>query len=70
MVVRLGQVAEVGAADPAERVAPFVTALLDVRDQARERKDFATSDAVRDELVAAGIELRDTPQGTTWHLLP
>lgn len=70
MVVRLGQVAEVGAADPAERAAPFVTSLLAVRDRARAAKDFATADTVRDELVAAGVELRDTPQGTTWHLLP
>ena len=70
MVVRLGQVAEVGAADPAERVAPFVDALLAVRDRARAAKDFATSDQVRDDLAAAGIELRDAPEGTSWHLLP
>ena len=70
MVVRLGQVAEVGATDPAERVAPFVLALLAVRDRARSAKDFATSDLVRDDLAAAGIELRDAPEGTSWHLLP
>lgn len=70
MVVRLGQVAEVGAADPAKRVAPFVASLMAVRDRARESRDFATADTVRDELTAAGVELRDTPQGTTWHLLP
>lgn len=70
MVVRLGQVAEVGAADPAARVSPFVEALLALRDQARERRDFATADAVRDDLIAAGVELRDTPEGTSWHLLP
>lgn len=70
MVVRLGQVAEVGAGDPAERVAPFVTALLAVRDRARAAKDFAAADVVRDDLAAAGIELRDTPEGTSWHLLP
>jgi hypothetical protein len=70
MVVRLGEAAEVGVADPAERVAPFVLALLSVRDRARAAKDFATSDAVRDDLTAAGVELRDTPEGTSWHLLP
>lgn len=70
MVVRLGQVAEIGAGDPAERVAPFVDALLAVRTRARAAKDFATSDLVRDDLVGAGIELRDGPEGTSWHLLP
>ena len=70
MVVRLGQVAEVGAADPAERIAPFVASLVAVRDRARAARDFAASDAVRDDLAAAGVELRDTPEGTSWHLLP
>ena len=70
MVVRLGQVAEVGAADPAERIAPFVDALLAIRDRARAARDFATSDQVRDDLAGAGIELRDAPEGTSWHLLP
>lgn len=70
MIVRLGQVAEVGAADPSERIGPFVDALLSVRDRARAAKDFATSDQIRDDLAAAGIELRDAPEGTSWHLLP
>jgi cyanophycinase-like exopeptidase len=70
MVVRLGQVAELGAGDPAERVRPFVDALLAVRDRARAARDFAVSDQVRDDLAAAGIELRDAPEGTSWHLLP
>jgi cysteinyl-tRNA synthetase len=36
------------------------------RQAAREQKDFATSDRIRDELAAEGIELVDTPTGTTW----
>jgi cyanophycinase-like exopeptidase len=70
MVVHLGEVAEVGAADPAERIAPFVTSLLAVRERARANRDFATADAVRDDLTAAGVEVRDSGEGTSWHLLP
>jgi cyanophycinase-like exopeptidase len=68
LVVRLGELAERGAADPADAVAPFVEALLAVRTGARENKDFATSDLVRDRLVAAGVEVRDAPDGTSWTL--
>jgi cysteinyl-tRNA synthetase len=39
---------------------------LAARIEARLRRDFAAADAVRDELQAAGIELEDGPEGTTW----
>ena len=68
LVVRLGELAERGAADPAEQVAPFVDALLAVRAAARDAKDFATSDLVRDRLVGAGVEVRDAADGTSWSL--
>ena len=34
--------------------------------RAREEKDFATSDEIRDELLSDGIAVRDTPSGTVW----
>ncbi len=68
LVVRLGELAERGAADPEQAVGPFVDALIDVRRAARDAKDFATSDLVRDRLTAAGIEVRDTAGGTEWTL--
>jgi cysteinyl-tRNA synthetase len=40
--------------------------LIDKRNAARKDKDFATADAVRDELAAAGIKIEDGPEGTTW----
>ena len=43
-----------------------IRALIDKRNVARTEKDFATADAVRDELAAAGIRIEDGPAGTTW----
>jgi hypothetical protein len=68
MVVRLGSLAQVGARDPRAAVEPLVEALLAVRARARVERDFATSDQVRDRLAAAGVEVRDTPDGPSWHL--
>ncbi len=59
-------VEEAGASGDRRRSEALVTALLDLRRQARESKNFALSDQIRDQLAAAGVELRDGPQGTSW----
>jgi cysteinyl-tRNA synthetase len=38
------------------------------RQTARERKDFAASDSIRDGLAALGITIEDTPQGPRWSI--
>jgi cyanophycinase-like exopeptidase len=68
MVVRLGELARSGAADPAEALAPLVEAVLAARQSARAAKDFATSDVLRDALLAGGVEVKDTPEGSSWSL--
>ncbi|MBD5646798.1 MAG: cysteine--tRNA ligase [Desulfovibrio sp.] len=45
-----------------------VEELLAKRAEARAARDFAGSDALRDELSALGVSVRDTPQGQEWDL--
>jgi cysteinyl-tRNA synthetase len=49
-------------------VDALVTSLLESRARARAEEDFATADAIRDQLVAAGVTLEDTPHGPLWSL--
>ncbi len=69
MVVRLGQLAAV-ARDPAGSIGVYVQILLELRQRARAARDYASSDWIRDQLTAAGIETRDTPDGAAWQLAP
>ncbi len=46
----------------------LVALALQQRAAARERKDFASADAIRDQIAALGVILEDTPQGTRWSL--
>ena len=69
MIVRLGALAEVGARDPAEVVGPFVETILGARMAAREQRRWADADELRDGLIALGVEVQDSPQGTSWRLL-
>jgi len=58
----------VGGADDAyvHAIDSLVASLLEQRQQARETKDFAAADRVRDQLGAAGIEIEDTARGARW----
>jgi cysteinyl-tRNA synthetase len=68
LVLELAAAARDGLADPATRIAPLVDALLERRAAARSARDFATADALRDRLAAAGVEVRDGPSGAVWSL--
>ena len=46
--------------------ADEIEARIEARREARARKDWAAADAIRDELAALGIELRDAGDGTRW----
>ena len=49
-------------------VDSLVRLVLDQRQAARARKDYATADALRDELKQAGLAIEDTPHGPRWEL--
>jgi hypothetical protein len=66
MIVRLGAAATEGVRDVREVLGPVVEAALAARVVARSEKAFAVSDAIRDGLAGAGIEVRDTPDGAEW----
>ena len=46
-----------------------ILAKIEERKEAKKNKDFATADAIRDELLVKGIKLIDTREGTTYEIL-
>jgi cysteinyl-tRNA synthetase len=79
-LIRLGRVLGLFASVPADWLAAqaqrrlagstldaaAITALIAERQAARKNRDFARADQIRDELVAQGIELLDSKDGTSW----
>ena len=51
-----------------EAYGKVVDMVLDLRAKAKAAKDWATSDRIRDDLAAAGFEVKDTKDGVTWKL--
>ncbi|MCR5644400.1 MAG: cysteine--tRNA ligase [Prevotella sp.] len=51
-----------------EAFGKVVDMVLALRAKAKANKDWATSDQIRDELAAAGFEVKDTKDGVTWKL--
>ena len=61
-----GAASESSDADP-ELVA-FIEAKIEERKEAKKAKDFAKADAIRDELAAKGIMIKDTREGVVWEI--
>ncbi|MFA5138428.1 MAG: cysteine--tRNA ligase [Elusimicrobiota bacterium] len=53
-------------AQAGERLTPELKILFDRYVESRKRKDFASSDALRKELLGKGVKVKDTPQGSVW----
>ncbi|MEM7212133.1 MAG: cysteine--tRNA ligase [Pseudomonadota bacterium] len=64
---------ELGGWDSAPEVgdaASLIEGLINARAHARESKDFARADAIRDGFAAAGVVVKDTADGAVWELSP
>jgi cysteinyl-tRNA synthetase len=68
--VNLADEAQVGegAGQAAETLKGIVEFLLELREDARNSKDFAKADQIRDRLGELGIEIADTKDGPTWKM--
>ena len=56
------------AASDTDAIDGLISLALQQREAARARKDFAASDAIRDQIAALGIVIEDTPQGPRWQI--
>ncbi|MFY0631213.1 MAG: cysteine--tRNA ligase [Flavobacteriaceae bacterium] len=54
--------------DSSDKIDGVVELLIKLRKEARENKDWALSDQIRDELLALGIQLKDGREGTTFSM--
>ncbi len=49
-------------------IDPLVSFLIELREKARENKNWEEADLIRDRLQEIGIEVLDTPRGTEWEI--
>ena len=49
-----------------DRLVGVMDLMMDLRSSARENKDWATSDKIRDGLLNAGINVKDEKNGVSW----
>jgi cysteinyl-tRNA synthetase len=57
---------QIGVTNSDSKLAPVMDLVIDLRQQARDNKDWTTSDKIRDGLATAGIVIKDTKDGTSW----
>jgi hypothetical protein len=66
LIARLGERAAAGPLDARPLLEPFVATLLELRGRARAARDWETADLIRDRLAAAGVEVRDAAEDSSW----
>src|SRR5438270_4293415 len=66
LINRFNSVLNVFGEEQEELLDAEIQSLIEERQQARHRRDFARADAIRDQLAARGIVLEDTRDGVRW----
>ena len=64
----MGLKAEIEQESQSELAGKLVELLLEMRTEARQNKDFATSDKIRDRIQELNIKIKDGKDGTSWEL--
>ena len=64
----LGLTDESAAGDNSDVLKGVMEMLLEMRKEAKAQKDFAKSDAIRDNLAKLGVVVKDTKEGTEWSI--
>jgi cysteinyl-tRNA synthetase len=59
---------ENGGAASAEREAGLIELLVELRNQARQNREWTRADRIRDRLAELGVVLEDRPEGTVWRI--
>ena len=65
-ITRIDSVLNVFSRREREMLDEEIQKLIDERQEARHRRDFARADEIRDELATRGIVLEDTKNGVRW----
>jgi peptidase E len=68
LIVLLGMRLESSPSNSAEHLATLVGALLDLREQYRNKEQWKEADAIREILQRANIQVEDTKEGPRWQL--
>jgi cysteinyl-tRNA synthetase len=68
MVDVLGLVPEEQSGRKDEIISGLMQTIIDIRAEARARKDFATSDEIRDKLLKVNIQIKDGKEGASWEV--
>jgi cysteinyl-tRNA synthetase len=55
--------------DDSKLIDYLMDTILTIRSEAKAKKDYATSDKIRDELAKLNIEIKDTKDGAKWNFL-
>jgi cysteinyl-tRNA synthetase len=68
MVDILGLVPEEQSGQKDEIISGLMGTIIDIRAEARAKKDFTTSDLIRDKLLKVNIQIKDGKEGATWEV--